>query len=96
MSLGFQMLMTSGAESLKMRHAIQPVVFGEAQLMLERLRSYTLPRSILSCSAVIGPDVPLASHRSTLPLIAHPRALFLSLLALLSLTLSFSLFLALH
>lgn len=31
----FQMLMTSSAESLKLGHAIQPVVSGEALLMLE-------------------------------------------------------------
>lgn len=31
----FQMLMTSSAESLKLGHAIQPVVFGEALFMLE-------------------------------------------------------------
>lgn len=35
----FQMLMTSSAESLKLGHAIQPVVFGEALLMLETVVS---------------------------------------------------------
>lgn len=69
----FQMLMTSSAESLKLGHAIQPVVFGEALLMLETVVSPLPPPPSppgLLCAAVIGTDVPLASHRATFPLIA--------------------------
>lgn len=36
----FQMLMTSRAESLKLGHAIQPVVFGESSLILEIVVSH--------------------------------------------------------
>lgn len=36
----FQMLMTSSAESPKLGHAIQPVVFGEALLVLEGRRLF--------------------------------------------------------
>lgn len=69
----FQMLMTSTAESLKLGHAIQPVVSGEALLMLETMVFLSPPRplpSSLLCAAVIGTDVPLASHRAAFPLIA--------------------------
>lgn len=44
----FQMLMTSSAESLKLGHAIQPVVFGEALLMLETV-VFPLPPLLVFC-----------------------------------------------
>lgn len=69
-ALLFQMLMTSSAESLKLGHAIQSVVFGEALLMLETVVFSPAPPPSLLCAAVIGTDVPLASHRATFPLIA--------------------------
>ena len=62
--------MTTSAESLKLGHAIQPVVFGEALLMLETMVFPSAPLHTLLCAAVIGTDVPLASHRATFPLIA--------------------------
>lgn len=48
----FQMLMTSSAESLKLGHAIQPVVFGEALLMLETVVSPLPPPPLPSWSFV--------------------------------------------
>lgn len=50
-ALLFQMLMMNSAESLKLGHAIQPVVFGEALLMLETVgQTPTPPRSFVRCS----------------------------------------------
>lgn len=69
-ALLFQMLITRSAESLKLGYAIQPVVFGEALLMLETVVFSPAPPPSLLCAAVIGTDVPLASHRATFPLIA--------------------------